>query len=226
MCLWTIFRSLGLISALRFIEWVHNNPTGVISLPAGKTPEYFIRWAQYLLKNWDNKKTKKILADYHLEFSSKLDLSGLHFVQIDEFYLINPKQKNSFFNYLNKFYIEGFGMDPANAILINAEEIPLHDNKSFREIFPDMKVDLSLSYREAKTRQERYQKNSIFKIDEWCTSYEDKIMAKGGIGFFIGGIGPDGHIAFNIKGSDHFSTTRLIETNFETQAVAAATSEE
>ena len=25
---------------------------------------------------------------------------------------------------------------------------------------------------------------------------------KGGIGFFLGGIGPDGHIAFNIKGSD------------------------
>ena len=43
----------------------------------------------------------------------------------------------------------------------------------------------------------------------------------GGIGFFLGGIGPDGHIAFNIRGSDHNSTTRLMETNFETQAAAA-----
>jgi len=48
-----------------------------------------------------------------------------------------------------------------------------------------------------------------------------KIAFAVGIGFFLGGIGPDGHIAFNIKGSDHFSTTRLLETNFETQAVAA-----
>ncbi|MCG8394489.1 MAG: hypothetical protein MI745_15530, partial [Pseudomonadales bacterium] len=40
-------------------------------------------------------------------------------------------------------------------------------------------------------------------------------------GFFLGGIGPDGHIAFNTRGSDHYSTTRLTKTNFETQAVAA-----
>ena len=43
----------------------------------------------------------------------------------------------------------------------------------------------------------------------------------GGIGFFLGGIGPDGHIAFNVRGSDHNSTTRLTSTNFETQAAAA-----
>jgi glucosamine-6-phosphate deaminase len=44
----------------------------------------------------------------------------------------------------------------------------------------------------------------------------------GGIGFFLGGIGPDGHIAFNIRGSDFFSTTRLIEPNYETRAAAAS----
>ena len=43
----------------------------------------------------------------------------------------------------------------------------------------------------------------------------------GGIGFFLGGMGPDGHIAFNTRGSDHNSTTRLTATNFETQAAAA-----
>ena len=32
---------------------------------------------------------------------------------------------------------------------------------------------------------------------------------------------PDGHIAFNVRGSDHNSTTRLMATNFETQAAAA-----
>jgi glucosamine-6-phosphate deaminase len=51
--------------------------------------------------------------------------------------------------------------------------------------------------------------------------YEQRIQELGGIGFFLGGIGPDGHIGFNIKGSDHFSTTRLCPTNYETQAAAA-----
>jgi len=50
----------------------------------------------------------------------------------------------------------------------------------------------------------------------------EKIEQLGGIGFFLGGIGPDGHIGFNIKGSDHFSTTRLAPINYETAAVAAA----
>ena len=49
----------------------------------------------------------------------------------------------------------------------------------------------------------------------------EKIRDLGGIGFFLGGIGPDGHIAFNTRGSDHYTTTRLTSTNFETQAQAA-----
>ncbi len=52
------------------------------------------------------------------------------------------------------------------------------------------------------------------------TLQERKIRDMGGIGFFLGGIGPDGHIGFNIKGSDHYFTTRLCPTNYETQAAA------
>jgi len=59
-------------------------------------------------------------------------------------------------------------------------------------------------------------------IDNWCSEYEEAVRQKGGIGFFLGGIGPDGHIAFNTRGSDLYSTTRLTHTNFETQAVAAS----
>jgi glucosamine-6-phosphate deaminase len=80
---------------------------------------------------------------------------------------------------------------------------------------------LSLRFREAKSHKEKLQQDSIFLIDNWCSAYEQKIREKGGIGFFLGGIGPDGHIAFNTRGSDLFSTTRLTGTNFETQAVAA-----
>jgi hypothetical protein len=58
-------------------------------------------------------------------------------------------------------------------------------------------------------------------VDQFCTDYEHRIREMGGIGFFLGGIGPDGHIAFNIRGSDFFSTTRLVEPNYETRAAAA-----
>ncbi|MEC9274468.1 MAG: glucosamine-6-phosphate isomerase, partial [Candidatus Neomarinimicrobiota bacterium] len=44
---------LGLLTSLRFLEWVLENPRGIISLPTGKTPEYFIKWTQYILSNWD-----------------------------------------------------------------------------------------------------------------------------------------------------------------------------
>ncbi len=52
---------LGLLTSLRFLEWVSENPEGVISLPTGKTPEYFIKWTQRILDGWnktDIRKTK------------------------------------------------------------------------------------------------------------------------------------------------------------------------
>ncbi|WP_282038093.1 glucosamine-6-phosphate isomerase [Saccharicrinis aurantiacus] len=215
------FPKLGFLTALRFLEWVSENPEGVISLPTGKTPEYFIKWTQYLLENWDNAKGKKIRTEYNVKATKRPNLSKLHFVQIDEFYPITSTQKNSFYHYVNEYYIKGFGLNPDNALLINCDAIPLANGKTFSEVFPDSIVDLSLRYRDAKTLKEKEQQQSIFLIDDWCVGYENKIREKGGIGFFLGGIGPDGHIAFNTRGADHFSTTRLTKTNFETQAQAA-----
>ncbi|XP_015926599.1 glucosamine-6-phosphate isomerase 1 [Parasteatoda tepidariorum] len=42
-----------------------------------------------------------------------------------------------------------------------------------------------------------------------CENYERKIEEAGGIDLFMGGIGPDGHIAFNEPGSSLASRTRL-----------------
>ncbi|XP_028815821.1 glucosamine-6-phosphate isomerase 1 [Denticeps clupeoides] len=42
-----------------------------------------------------------------------------------------------------------------------------------------------------------------------CQAFEDKIRAAGGIELFVGGIGPDGHIAFNEPGSSLVSRTRV-----------------
>jgi glucosamine-6-phosphate deaminase len=215
------FPKLGLITACRFLEWAAENPNGVISLPTGKTPEYFIKWTQFLLENWDSKKGKDVREKYGFASAKKPVLKDLTFVQIDEFYPISSKQKNSFYDYVNKFYLDGFGLSKEKAILINSDEIPLADGKHFKEVFPDLKVDLSLRFREPINNIEKIQQQSIYMIDHWCGQYEQKIRDVGGIGFFLGGIGPDGHIAFNTRGSHLFSTTRLTETNFETQAVAA-----
>lgn len=214
------FPKLGLITALRFLEWSGENPNGVISLPTGKTPEHFIKWTKHILSNWNDSKVVDLRKKYGLNID-KPNLSNLHFVQIDEFYPINSTQANSFYHYVNNFYIDGFGLNRDNALLINSDEIPLYENTHFSEIFPNSQIDLSLRFREAKSSDEYRQQQSIFMIDKWCSQYEEKIRDLGGIGFFLGGIGPDGHIAFNTRGSDHFSTTRLTSTNFETQAVAA-----
>lgn len=215
------FPKLGLMTACRFLEWAAANPEGVISLPTGKTPEFFIKWTQYLLENWDAKKGKEIREKYGLGSTKKPILKDLTFVQIDEFYPISSKQHNSFYDYVNKFYLQGFGLSKEKAILINSDEIPLSGGKHFSEVFPDLKVDLSLRFRDPINELEKIQQESIYMIDQWCGDYEQRIRDLGGIGFFLGGIGPDGHIAFNTRGSHLYSVTRLTETNFETQAVAA-----
>ena len=46
-----------------------------------------------------------------------------------------------------------------------------------------------------------------------CDDYERKITDAGGIELFVGGIGPDGHIAFNEPGSSLVSRTRVKTLN-------------
>ena len=213
---------LGLLTSLRFLEWVLENPNGTISLPTGKTPEYFIKWTKYILSNWNKPKVEKICRDNGLSSVNKPNLNYLKFVQIDEFYPIDPSQHNSLYYYVQKYYIKGFGLDSKNSLLINSSEIPPLVSERVTDIFPTLKIDLSLRYRDTTSNLEEKQKHTIYAIDQWCSEYEDKIADLGGIGFFLGGIGPDGHIAFNVRGSDHNSTTRILETNFETQAVSAS----
>ena len=46
-------------------------------------------------------------------------------------------------------------------------------------------------------------------LQEECKKYEEKIKTSGGIDLFLGGIGADGHIAFNEPGSSLTSRTRI-----------------
>ena len=46
-------------------------------------------------------------------------------------------------------------------------------------------------------------------LDEECARYEELIRQAGGVDLFLGGIGPDGHIAFNEPCSSLSSRTRI-----------------
>lgn len=213
---------LGVMSALRFLEWVSENEEGVISLSSDSSLKNFIYYTHYFLDNWDKKETKITLDKYGLGDIKKPNLSGLQFVQMAEFYPISPAQHNSFFHHVNETYIKGFGLDPQRALFINCNEIDLYNGMNYNEVFPDFKIDLSLRYRQPENERENIQQQSIFRIDDWCSRYEDNIKAKGDIGFLISSLGSDGRIAFNIKGTSHHSNTELRRTNFATQADAAS----
>ncbi len=53
-------------------------------------------------------------------------------------------------------------------------------------------------------------------LEAECARYEKAIADSGGVELFLGGIGPDGHIAFNEPGSSLVSRTRVKTLNAET----------
>jgi len=58
-------------------------------------------------------------------------------------------------------------------------------------------------------------------LDEECRLYEEAIRKEGGIDLFLGGMGGDGHIAFNEPGSSLTSRTRIKTLTAETKAANA-----
>jgi len=53
-------------------------------------------------------------------------------------------------------------------------------------------------------------------VVEECRRYEEKIASLGGIDLFMGGVGEDGHIAFNEPGSSLQSRTRIKTLTYDT----------
>jgi glucosamine-6-phosphate deaminase len=57
------FPEPGKMTALRFLEWVVDNPGDMISLPTGITPEYFMKWTDYFLSDREDDRARKIWAE-------------------------------------------------------------------------------------------------------------------------------------------------------------------
>ncbi len=53
-------------------------------------------------------------------------------------------------------------------------------------------------------------------LEKECREYEEKIARAGGIDLFLGGMGADGHVAFNVPGSSLHSRTRPVSLNYDT----------
>jgi glucosamine-6-phosphate deaminase len=49
-----------------------------------------------------------------------------------------------------------------------------------------------------------------------CEEFEEKIKSFNGIELFLGGMGADGHLAFNVPGSSLHSRTRMVNLNYDT----------
>jgi glucosamine-6-phosphate deaminase len=58
-------------------------------------------------------------------------------------------------------------------------------------------------------------------LEAECLAYEESILSSGGIELFLGGIGSDGHIAFNEPGSSLASRTRIKTLTRETRIANA-----
>jgi len=49
-------------------------------------------------------------------------------------------QRNSFCNYVKRFYTQGFGLNPDKALLIDCDKIKLPEGRYFSEVFPDFHI--------------------------------------------------------------------------------------
>lgn len=218
---------LGQLTALNFIEWIIENPTGVIGLPTGKTPELFIKWLRYYRENWNKDEVQKELLTFGIGSENKDDLkafpttSELRFIQLDEFFPISPSQHNSFLGYIRKYYLSTLQIKEENCLLMDFTKLPIFQKNDMHKVFPNDKVDISLRDRKPKNNLESLQKQALIEVDKFCKDYEQQVKKMGGYGFFLGGIGHDGHIAFNFRGCDPNLGTRLVILNYETSAQSA-----
>jgi len=104
----------------------------------------------------------------------------------------------------------------SNVVTFNMDEylgLPADHPQSYRR-FMDDNLFKSIDIPYANT----HVLNGMAKDPEGeCRAYEEAILAAGGIELFLGGIGGDGHIAFNEPGSSLKSRTRIKTLTLETR---------
>ena len=103
----------GQLVAISFLEWCTANPCGLVALPTGRTPEYFIKTLERYRVQWGEAGLVNELTALGYSPSDTFpDLSKLTFVMLDEFFPISTEHRNSFCNYIRSFYIGPLGINP------------------------------------------------------------------------------------------------------------------
>ena len=121
----------------------------------------------------------------------------------------------SYFHIFRKF----IGIKKENILsfdLIQSSVLTVEEMQEFLKI--DVDLRLLLKSPTGKDLRISRLRKILEKVQRFCDDYESRVISLGGIGFFLGGIGPDGHIAFNQEGAAHDSTTRLVNFNYPTAA--------
>ena len=96
----------------------------------------------------------------------------------------------------------------ANVVTFNMDEyvgLP----KSHPQSYYSFMWDNFFSHINIKKTNANILNGNAKNLEGECARYEKKIKSYGGIQLFVGGIGPDGHIAFNEPGSSLSSRTRV-----------------
>ena len=108
---------------------------------------------------------------------------------------------------LVRFYKEGLSFD--NVVTFNLDEyanLPENHPESYHSFMAKNFFD----HIKIPKEQVNILNGNAKNLDKECISYEKKIKNYGGIDLFLGGIGQNGHVAFNEPGSSFDSKTRVV----------------
>lgn len=181
---------LGQLVTISFLEWVQSNPTGVIALPTGRTPEYFIKTMDRYRSSWNAPETKRELTRLGFNHKSTFpDTSQLKFVMLDEFFPMSTAHRNSFCNYVRNFYLKPLGIKDENVIDFDLVKHGIITEEDML-VFENIDVDLSLldsNHKKGQNKEVENQRRILKAVQSYCDSVEEKLRNEyNGIGFFLG----------------------------------------
>ncbi len=102
-----------------------------------------------------------------------------------------------------------------NVITFNMDEY-VNIPKDHSESYYSFMWNNLFSHVDAKEENVNILNGNAPDLEAECENYEKKMKDVGGIKLFLGGIGPDGHIAFNEPGSSLTSRTRVKTLTYDT----------
>ena len=117
------------------------------------------------------------------------------------------------YKYLVEFYKEGLSFD--KVVTFNLDEyvgIPESHPESYHSFMAKNFFD----HVKIPKEQINILNGNAADFNKECQNYEEKIKSYGGIDLFLGGIGQNGHIAFNEPGSAFDSKTRVVNLTKDT----------